>query len=161
MLDDHRFAFANVHLDWSSIAIREQQILRVLAWHTARKSVDSLSLLAGDFNAVPDSSIHRFLMGQQSLGGVASAPWVDLAACDAFVKNTSPAATLDFVNNPRWANTTRLEPSMRFDWLLLGAEIEQEVPRIQAVELFGTEPLPPSNVVPSDHYGVYADLAFA
>jgi hypothetical protein len=49
---------------------------------------------------------------------------------------------------------------MRVDWLLLGLRPDQQVPRIQTVNLFGTEPLPPSNLVPSDHYGVYADLAF-
>jgi transcriptional regulator with XRE-family HTH domain len=147
-------------LDWSSSAIREQQITRVLAWHNTRKALGSLSLLSGDFNATPESSVYRFLQGQQSFDGVATQPWVDLAAYDAFIKHKTPAATLDFMTNPRWLNNPTLELPMRVDWLLLGAEIEQELPRVQAVELFGIEPFLSKNVVPSDHYGVYADLAF-
>lgn len=153
-------AVVNLHLHWSSIALREQQITRVLAWHTSRNAEGTVSLLCGDFNTLPESSVYRFLQGQQSLHGAATQPWVDLAAYDAFVKRSVPAATLDKMTNPRWTNTPTLDVPLRIDWLLLGAEMDQELPRVEAVERFGVEPLAPSNAVPSDHYGVYADLSF-
>ncbi|MBX3014479.1 MAG: endonuclease/exonuclease/phosphatase family protein [Caldilineaceae bacterium] len=160
LIAGYHFSLVNLHLDWSSIAVREHQITRLVAWHTARKASGSFSLLCGDFNAIPESSIYRFLQGQQSLQGVETQPWIDLAAYDAFVKGKAPVATLDFMTNPRWANTPRLDVPMRVDWLMLGAEIAQELPRVQTIEVFGVEPLAPSHVVPSDHYGVYADLSF-
>ena len=160
MIAGYQFSLVNLHLDWSSIAVREQQITRVVVWHNTRKAPGSWSLLCGDFNAIPESSVYRFLQGQQSLHGVETQPWIDLAAYDAFVKRKATAATLDFVTNPRWTNTPRLDLPMRVDWLMLGVEIEQELPRVQVVELFGVEPLAPSNAVPSDHYGVYTDLSF-
>lgn len=160
MIAGYHFSLVNLHLDWSSIVVREHQITQVVAWHTACKAPGSWSVLCGDFNAIPDSSIYRFLQGQQSLHGVETPPWIDLAAYAAFVNRNAPAATLDFATNPRWTNTPRLDIPMRVDWLMLGLDIEQHVPHVQAVELFGCAPLAPSQVVPSDHYGVYADLVF-
>lgn len=160
-IDHVHLTMTNVHLDWSSSVIREEQIRRVVVWHNVRKAVDSFSLLVGDFNATPESSIYRFLSGQQSLDGIATPPWVDLAAYDAFIKQKPTAATLDFITNPRWRNTPTLELPMRVDWLLFGADVTQKPPQVQTVALFGVEPLPPTDIVPSDHYGVYADLVFA
>jgi maltose 6'-phosphate phosphatase len=156
----YQFSFVSLHLHWSSIAIREQQITRVITWHNSRKVEGDVSLLCGDFNAIPESSVYCFLQGQQSLHGVATQPWVDLAVYDAHVKCKSPSATLNKMTNPRWAKTRTLDLPLRLDWLLLDVEMEQIPPRVQGVDLFGVSPLAPSNTVPSDHYGVYADLSF-
>ena len=155
-------AMTNVHLDWENIAAREAQIARVLEWIEARSEAGCYEVLCGDFNCPPDSSVYRFLMGRQTLLGEGVAPWHDLARFHAERAGGSPEPTLDFWGNPRWRDAPTLDIPMRLDWILLRDVFGRGLPYpgVPDAGVFGTEPTPLARVVPSDHYGVYADLDF-
>jgi maltose 6'-phosphate phosphatase len=146
--------FASLHLDWESALKREEQICAVEAW-LASPPGPAYRMMCGDFNASPESSVYRFLAGQQSLRGRASTPWIDLAARHAAQTLTQPEITLDFVKNPRWVRDPTLELPQRFDWILYQQDPAQLWPRLDSAGIFGRTP-----PVPSDHYGVFADLVF-
>ena len=155
-------AITNVHLDWENIAVREAQIVQVVAWIGARSEAGCYEILCGDFNATPDSSIYRFLKGQQTLLGRGPGPgWHDLARFHAERGGRSPEPTLDFWRNPRWQDAPTLEIPLRVDWILLRDVFNTGLPPgVLNAGIFGTHPTPQMQVVPSDHYGVYADLDF-
>ncbi len=150
-------AVTNVHLDYKSVAVREVQILAVTNWITARSEPNCMEILCGDFNSYPESSVYRFLRGQQTLNGQEGPVWHDLAAVHAYLHGTVPEPTLDFQTNPRWANSPSLELPARFDWILVQERWPAPMPRVKSVALIGRNPLP-ATLVPSDHYGVLADL---
>ncbi len=160
--DQTNVAITNVHLDFDGIAQREAQIFAVLEWIESRSGAECYEILCGDFNAPPDSSIYRFLMGQQTLLGKGVRPWHDLARYHAEKTGRMPSPTLDFWNNPRWRDAPTLEVPVRIDWILLQDVFNSGLPypRVMDADVFGTEPTPLTRVVPSDHYGVYAELAF-
>jgi len=155
-------AITNVHLDSENIAIREAQISQILEWVAARSIEGCYEVLCGDFNCPPDSSVYRFLMGQQTLLGRGITPWHDLARYCAERTGTVAAPTLDVWSNPRWRDSPTLEIPMRFDWILLQDVFGTILPSpgLWDAGVFGTEPTPRARVVPSDHYGVYADIDF-
>ena len=153
-----RVAVTNVHLDYKSVARREAQILAVTDWVAARSEPDCVEILCGDFNSYPESSVYRFFRGQQTLHGQEGPVWHDLAATYAYRHGAVPPPTLDFGTNPRWESHPALELPARFDWILVQERWPAPMPRVKSVELIGRYPLPGSNVVPSDHYGVLASL---
>lgn len=157
--DDTPLSITNVHLGSSMVDIlqRERQVTAIAEWIAARQEPGMLDLLCGDFNAYPGSSIHNFLLGQASLRGH-SAQWFDLALYDAHRKGTDASPTLDFIRNPRWSQEHTIGVPARFDWILLRDCYPDPYPYIDRVELFGIEPTPIAQVVPSDHYGVFADI---
>lgn len=120
-------------------------------------------MLCGDFNATPDSSIYRFLNDQQTLlGRGPGLGWHDLARFHAERGGGSPEPTLDFWRNPRWRDAPTLEVPLRVDWILLRDVFNTTLtyPGVPDAGIFGTDPTRQAQVVPSDHYGVYADLDF-
>ena len=160
-LSDHQIAVTNVHLDYKSIAMREAQIIAVTEWIAARAEPDCLELLCGDFNCYSESSVYRFLRGQQTLSGLESPVWHDLAASYASRTGTAPSPTLDFQTNPRWAGEASLEIPTRFDWILVQERWPLPMPSLKTVELIGRYPAPGSSIVPSDHYGLLAELGLS
>ncbi|MBA2468579.1 MAG: endonuclease/exonuclease/phosphatase family protein [Chloroflexia bacterium] len=157
-----RLAITNVHLDWRSIASRERQIVAVIDWIAATGELDRHEVLLGDFNCTPESSVYRFLMGQQTIAGRETVPWHDLAQLQAVRNGWEPGPTLDFENNPRWAEAPTLDVPARVDWILIRDCFAKGLPypKLADAGLFGVTPPPSRTVVPSDHYGVFADLAF-
>jgi maltose 6'-phosphate phosphatase len=155
-------AITNVHLDWENIAAREAQTSQILEWIEARSEKGCYEVLCGDFNCAPDTSVYRFLMGQQTLRGKGVAPWHDLARYHAERSGRSPEPTLDFWGNPRWQGAPTLDIPVRVDLILLQDVFGRGLPypRVPDAGVFGTVPTPRAQVVPSDHYGVYADLDF-
>lgn len=47
-------------------------------------------VLLGDFNCYPESSVYRFLAGQQTIQGSGSTPWHDLARFHAARSGIEP-----------------------------------------------------------------------
>jgi len=157
-------AVTNVHLIWNDISHRERQILDATDWIAARTSPSTYEFLCGDFNCPPDSSVHRYLAGQQSLAGKHQRGWYDLAVCQSARTGVAPPITLDTIHNPRFAGNAPVYPLFvpaRLDWMLLKHTGSLPSPVLTNVELFGTQPTPKANIVPSDHYGVLCDLEFA
>lgn len=101
-------------------------------------------------------------MGQQTLTARASTPWHDLLRLHAVRNGREPGVTLDFEHNPRWANHPTLDIPARVDWILIQDcfAAGRKDPRLLRADRFGVSPSGPDVVVPSDHYGVFADLDF-
>jgi len=145
----------DIHLDYKYAHHREEALLTVHK-HLAASQAD-YRILAGDFNAYPESQIYRYLTGQASMAGT-SGRFIDLAKSYCFYKNQALEVTLDFLNNPRWLDTPTLEIPGRFDWILLEDPYPSPSPRLVDYQLLGKTPV--QGITPSDHYGVLVDLDF-
>lgn len=159
-VEGRRIGFTTVHLDASFVPIleRERQIVAIVHWITEHLASTDHEILCGDFNCNPGSSIHTFLLGQQSLHG-GSTQWFDLALLYAHRSGALPPATVDFDRNPRWAGQPTLEIPARFDWILLRDCYPDPYPIVETVGLFGVGDAH-REIAGSDHYGVYADISF-
>jgi endonuclease/exonuclease/phosphatase family metal-dependent hydrolase len=155
-----RLALTNVHLDYSSVAGRERQIRALIRQINAESLASHYEVLAGDFNATPDSSVYRFLQEQQTLDGTETVSWHDLALLAASRSGIPAPPTLDMLTNPRWHEAPTLQSPMRLDWILVRDVFAAGLPSpvLGGVTLIGTEPAGPASVAPSDHYGVVATL---
>jgi maltose 6'-phosphate phosphatase len=160
-IESVRIAITNVHLDWRCVLNREDQMCAVLDWINEQSKANIVEFLCGDFNDVPDSSIHRFLQGRQSLNGRAT-KWLDLAEYEQWRSGSNAEATIDFSKNPRWNGHHTLQVPARFDWIMLRQEHQHMDPEpvVSSARLFGTAPTPLANIVPSDHYGVSVQIDF-
>lgn len=150
----------NLHLPWERASLREKAIV-----HTVERIADikaDYTLLTGDFNSSEDSSVHRFLTGEQSLLG-ADACFFDLAEAYAEMNGTKAPATLNFRENPRWGTAgpkNTMEINQRFDWTLLKNPYPSELPELKNCTLFGTEIAAETHLSASDHYGVMTEIEF-
>jgi endonuclease/exonuclease/phosphatase family metal-dependent hydrolase len=137
---------------------RERQMLDV-ADLDARHRTRLPTIVAGDFNAVPESSSIRFLSGLQSLHG-RSVQYYDAWAVAGegpghtwTVDNATGAAEIErLVGQPGWRN--------RIDYIFVGCpHADQDArARILDVQLVGDRPF--DGVWLSDHYGVLAELEY-
>ena len=150
----------NVHLPWEKASLREKAIVEVVESVSGMQA--DYTLIAGDFNSSEQSSVYRFLTGEQSLFG-ADAYYFDLAEAFAKMNGTKPPATLNFRENPRWGiaeprNT--IEVNRRFDWILLKNPYPNELPELKSCTVFGTKISEETHLAASDHYGIMAELEF-
>lgn len=148
----------NVHLPWESILQREKTIVEITTITVDRKN--DYTFLLGDFNSSPESSIHRFLLNQQSLCSQ-EAYFFDLAESYADVTNTLPQATLNFRRNPRWGqiqSPNTIEANQRCDWILLKNPYPADLPELKSFTVFGTNVSAETKLSASDHYGAVAEL---
>jgi len=154
------FALTNAHLDYASVAARERQITGIAEVITRESGEDRYEVLLGDFNSYPESSVYQFLAGQQTPHGHETVPWHDLARGWAARTSSALSPTLDFEHNPRWRDTPTPDRPARCDWILLRDTFASGLvsPSLTDAGIFGDTPAPRARIVPSDHYGVYADL---
>jgi len=150
------FSVANVHLPWDSVLARENQILAITDFINKQREGLDFSVLLGDFNCVDISSVHRFLLREQSLAG-REAIWDDIAAEHAKFNGYTVAPTLDFATNPRWKNDPP-EPGWVVDRIFINGEYGDY--KLLDVSIFGTDISPDTGYAPSDHYGVLAEIDF-
>ena len=158
-----RFSVTNVHPPWDSALAKEKQIVAVDRFVHAQKDKAHFFVLLGDFNSTLNSSVHRYLLGDQSLLGNESKPyWNDLAGSHAALNHYTVAPTLDFVNNPRWRgeNTVYIPDTCDRIYVMESFHWDYSF-RLQDVNVFGTEISPKTGYAPSDHYGVLAEANFS
>lgn len=143
------------HLAWrfEEGAVREQQVVTIE--HFVRQTLDPDSpmppILAGDFNADPDSAEIRFLSGLQSLGGE-STYWQDAWR----IAGEGPGLTWDN-RNPFAA--LDMEPERRIDYVFVGWRKDSGAGRVVAAKVVCDGPLRPgSDVWPTDHLAVMAEI---
>jgi len=150
-----------VHLDYASVISREHQAVDIVGAISRTPSPQRYEILLGDFNSYPESTVYQFLAGQQSLHGQETVPWHDLARSWADRSGSTLPATLDFVRNPRWKTQPTLERPARFDWILLqDTYVLGAAPaEVTGAGIFADQPAPESQIVASDHYGVYAEIS--
>ena len=155
---DKRISVMNVHLPWDSALRKERQIVAIDRYLHERKA--DACVLMGDFNGGLNSSVHRYLTGEQSLLDHEANPcWFELSSAYAALHDELPRPTLDFVRNPRWGGGNTLEIPVPADRIYLMNGFGEA--SLRQVSLFGTAVSPKSGYAASDHYGVWADIALA
>jgi endonuclease/exonuclease/phosphatase family metal-dependent hydrolase len=143
----------STHLNWrfDHSKVRQQQVRAIAEVVAGAKPRTYPPVLCGDFNAVPDSDEIRMLTGR------AAGPVDGLVFHDAWDaagdggpghtwSNANPYAVLD------------LEPDRRIDYVLVGWPKAGGAGHVTSCEVVGTSPV--DGVVPSDHYGVLAELRY-
>lgn len=146
------------HLNWKFHhgAVRQRQVLAIAARIAELSPIDGPHLppvLMGDFNAAPDADEIRFLTGLCALEGKT----VYFADAWTFA-GEGPGYTFDRVNH--YALKAR-EPSRRIDYIFVRGPDRQfrGEPMHAEVAFNAVEPGAAGPVWPSDHFGVFADLA--
>jgi endonuclease/exonuclease/phosphatase family metal-dependent hydrolase len=151
-----KIGITNLHLDYESVLNRENEIVETDRMIERYENSD-YELLLGDFNSYPESSVYRYLTGQQSLNNHAT-NWHDLHKIYASKIGIKPKVTLDFFNNPRWDNQNVIEIPGRFDYIMLKSPYPKENPILNSVHIIGDQR--ELQVTPSDHYAVVCDIDF-
>lgn len=141
------------HLNWKLHEghVREEQV-RYLADQVQRLAPISgfPPIVMGDFNAEPDSDEMRFLRGLTSLRGK-SAYFAD---CFGLVGKGESMTFSPETNRFAWHT---YEPERRIDYVLVrGPDAQGRGKPLSARRAFDT---PVDGVLPSDHYGVVAELS--
>lgn len=135
-------------------ALRQRQLAQISALISARRGDPGSAfppLLLGDLNAVPDSDEIRRLTGR------AEAYAERFVMTDVWSQvGDGPGATYSeanpYVDDSAW-------PERRLDYVLVGWPRPRPAGNPVSVGLFGRDPV--DGVVPSDHWGVVADLRLA
>lgn len=153
------FSLTNVHLPWDSIKTQEEQIVAIDRYIHMQKGQADYFIMLGDFNGGFNSSIHRYLNGEQTINGNESNPyWDELSSAFASLNGLPLKPTLDFINNPRWGGkNTFYIPSVVDRIYILDNWAEKT---LKNVRIFGTDISPENNLSASDHYGVVAEVDF-
>jgi endonuclease/exonuclease/phosphatase family metal-dependent hydrolase len=140
------------HLNWrfDHGHIRQEQVRSITAFIQETAPRTYPALLCGDFNATPDSDEVRMLTGR------AAVPDPPLVFHDAWeVAGEGPGHTWSN-ENPHAAKD--LEPNRRIDYVFSGWPKAGGAGHVSSCRLIGTEPI--DGVVPSDHYGLVAELRY-
>ena len=156
-----KFSVTNVHLPCDSVLAREKQIVAINEHACRQKDQADFFLLLGDFNCSHSSSIHNFLLGEQTLLGCEANPvWFDLAEVHAALNDYGIMPTLDFATNPRWgAKNTKYIPVACDSIYLMDNAVKFDYD-ISNVSIFGTDVSSETGLAPSDHYGVLSEVTF-
>jgi len=156
-IQGHSVTVTNVHLPWDSVLKREKQILFLDHDLNKRDILAHYRFLLGDFNSSSESSVHRFLTGEQSLCGREASPvWLDLKAEYTQLTGIALAPTLDCLHNSRWEGKNRLYGAEDFDRIYL--QDRWNPFSIVSAGLIGTQKDPQTRLHASDHYGVWIDF---
>jgi len=157
-----RFSLTNLHLPWSSAKEKEEQIVAIDKFMHRQKGEADCFIILGDFNGSLNSSVHRFLLGEQTIAGNEANPyWYEVSSSYAGVNGLTVIPTLDFVKNPRWGgmNTTEIPIPADRIYLMLncGGKFNEN---LKKVDIFGTKVSEINKLSASDHYGVVAEVDF-
>lgn len=153
-VDGTKISITNVHLDYKRSYYREIEIVKAVR-RIEEESDAAYFFMLGDFNTYPNSVIHGYLSGVQSIVQH-STSWIDLAESYSIKFGTAPEVTLDFNTNPRWDNEYSLEIPGRFDWIMLKNPYPEKSPKLLEMKLIGKQRL--NGITPSDHYGLLCDI---
>jgi endonuclease/exonuclease/phosphatase family metal-dependent hydrolase len=145
--------FTCTHLHWKFRhgAVREQQVAAVCDLALRRRPRGGFPpILAGDFNAEPDSAEIRFVSGLQSLGGRS------VAFLDAWRTAGDGGPGITWSNANPYARIA-LEPDRRIDYVFAGFPLRGSgIGRIERCRVVCDRE--EQGVWPSDHFGVLAQL---
>lgn len=154
-----RFSLTDVHLPWDSVRRQEKQITAIDRYIHLQESRADFFVLLGDFNSNIHSSVHRYLLGEQTIDGMEShLYWDDLQSAHCARTGASMTATLDFIRNPRWKGEENISVPMVADRIYVMESWHKVA--LRNFRIFGTEEFPETGLCASDHYGVAAELRF-
>jgi endonuclease/exonuclease/phosphatase family metal-dependent hydrolase len=144
-------SFTCTHLNWKLHQgwVRERLVVAACALSRRRRPREGFPpILAGDFNAEPDSAEIRYVKGLQSLAG-GSVHFRDAWA----LAGTGKGAT--WSNRNAYARAA-LEPDRRIDYIFVGPPAAYGLGAIENSRVVCDDEV--RGVWPSDHFGVYAEL---
>ena len=140
------------HLNWrfDHSHIRQHQVREICRFVSESPTRSFPAVLCGDLNADPMSDEVRMLTGR------AAVPEPPLVFVDAW--EHAGAGTGATWSNANPYAVKDLEPDRRIDFVLTGFPKAGGAGHVTRAELIGTESI--DGVVPSDHYGVIAELRY-
>lgn len=154
-----RFSLTNLHLPWDSARQKEKQITAIDRYIHLQQDKADFFILLGDFNSNLNSSVHRFLLGDQTIDGAESnLYWNDVQSGYCARTGTPMTATLDFIHNPRWKENENIYVPKVTDRIYV-MESWYTI-AIKEFQIFGTKIFEDMEVYASDHYGITAKLQF-
>ncbi len=145
--------FTCTHLNWKFRHgfVRERQVAALCELVLSRRPREGFPPIAvGDFNAEPESAEIRYVTGLQSLGGRS----VSLLDAWRVAGGGGPGTT--WSNRNPYARAA-LEPDRRIDYVFAGFPKQSGEGRIATCRVVCDDEA--DGVWPSDHFGVYAELA--
>jgi len=151
-----RLQVFTTHLNWrfDQSQIRQDQVRAICAF-IARSRVGSdhpfPPVLCGDLNADPDSDEIRMLTGR------AATPEPKLVFHDAWEAAGTGGRGTTWSNDNPYARLD-LEPDRRIDYVLVGWPKAGGAGHVTSCSVVGQDAV--NGVVPSDHYGVLAELRY-
>jgi endonuclease/exonuclease/phosphatase family metal-dependent hydrolase len=145
--------FTVTHLNWRLHhgVVREQQVQAVCELALRRAPRGGFPpVMAGDFNAEPESAEIRYVTGHQSLDGES------VCFLDCWARAGDPGHS-----GVTWANRNphargELEPDRRIDYVFVGLPKRGGLGQILGCRVVCDEE--DGGVWPSDHFGVFAEL---
>ena len=150
----------STHLNWrfDQSDVRQEQVRAICGFIDAAKPEGGRAvppILAGDFNADPESDEIRMLTGR------AATPVAKLVFHDAW--EVAGQASDSSVDGATWTNTNPyakldLEPDRRIDFVFVGWPKAGGVGHVTRCSVEGLEPV--DGVVPSDHLAVLAEIRY-
>jgi endonuclease/exonuclease/phosphatase family metal-dependent hydrolase len=132
-------------------AVRQAQVREIGALIAGTQDGRHPTILCGDFNADPDSDEIRMLTGKRET----AAP--DLVFYDAWATAGTGGPGYTWAGANSWA-VPLLWPDRRIDYVFSAWPRPGGAGHPVHCEVIGTEPV--DGVLPSDHYGVLADLRY-
>jgi endonuclease/exonuclease/phosphatase family metal-dependent hydrolase len=147
------FSAFTTHLNYrlTEGIVREDQVVAAEAL-VAETASELPKVLMGDFNAVPDADEIRFLRGLHSIGGRR------VYYQDAFLRaHPSEAGYTWARRNPFTERLRFLEPDRRIDYIFVSPERKDGRGRIHDCRIV-LDVADPDGILPSDHFGLCADL---
>jgi len=154
-----KFSLMNVHLPSDSAKLQEKQILAIDRYISTQKDQVDYVIMIGDFNGGIHSSVHRYLIGEQTINGdEPSTRWDEMSSSYAILNGLPLNPTLDCINNPRWKGKNSFYiPSVMDRIYIMDNWVDKT---LHLVSNFGTEVSQENNLCASDHYGVVAEMSF-
>lgn len=153
-----KLSVTNVHLPWDSVKKQEEQIVAIDKFIHGQGDADFFVLL-GDFNGNMNSSVNRYLLGDQTINGQESnLYWNDLQSGYCVRRGIPLIPTLDFINNPRWRGKETISVPMVADRIYV-MESWDDID-MKELSIFGTEVYQDTGMSASDHYGIVTELTF-
>jgi endonuclease/exonuclease/phosphatase family metal-dependent hydrolase len=143
--------FCSTHLNWKLHHgfVRERQVVALSDFVTAHHEKGAFSpIVAGDFNAEPESDEIRYMTGRHSLGG-RSVYWNDAWQVAGRGDGTT------------WSNRNAFariawEPERRIDYVFVGYPRAGGRGHVEVCRVVCDDER--AGIWPSDHFGVYAEL---
>ncbi len=149
-----RVSFTSTHLNWrfEHGAIRERQVVALCDFvRRCAAGADLPAILAGDFNAEPDSAEIRYVKGLHALDGRS------VAFLDAWAAAGGPGAGHTWCNRNAYARRA-VEPDRRIDYVFVDLPDRRKrgIGRIDRCQVVCDDEK--NGVWPSDHFGVLAEI---
>jgi endonuclease/exonuclease/phosphatase family metal-dependent hydrolase len=144
--------FACTHLNWKFHhgAVRERLVVALADFARAQRVHRGFpTIVAGDFNAEPDSDEIRYMTGRHSIDG-RSVYWND-----AWLVAGRDGDGVTWSNRNAYARTA-LEPERRIDYIFVDYPLRDGRGLVESCRVVCNDER--AGVWPSDHFGVYAEL---